>query len=302
MKRNVISSINTLHLSSHCVSAYKYNKLIPKYKPRTLCLTINTWEIESEGKPVVQRAHRTSGCFPSLSRPSLSRPHTHTDSFSNPCSLQRETAVRGRSRLFHLPPRCFRPALLSLSFPSFTLRFSLVFPYCALSAMDDLFRLQHEGMSISGANAAAAAAIDFSRSVDNNNVYRFDSTDAGAGTSDLIKSQIVSHPRYPSLVSAYIECRKVPSLLLSPVAFIAFFFFLTIRLLLSFFRGCLFYFLFLFPPPFCRLERRQKWRRCLKKSVERIGWWTVATEKLVPIRNSTSSWYQPWGLNPETIK
>lgn len=27
--------------------------------------------------------------------------------------------------------------------------------------------------------------------------------------SDLIKAQIASHPKYPSLVSAYIECRKV---------------------------------------------------------------------------------------------
>lgn len=27
--------------------------------------------------------------------------------------------------------------------------------------------------------------------------------------SDLIKAQIASHPKYPNLVSAYIECRKV---------------------------------------------------------------------------------------------
>lgn len=27
--------------------------------------------------------------------------------------------------------------------------------------------------------------------------------------ADLLKAQIASHPRYPSLVAAYIECRKV---------------------------------------------------------------------------------------------
>lgn len=27
--------------------------------------------------------------------------------------------------------------------------------------------------------------------------------------NDMIKAQIASHPRYPSLVSAYIDCRKV---------------------------------------------------------------------------------------------
>ncbi|WKA02682.1 hypothetical protein VitviT2T_020841 [Vitis vinifera] len=69
-------------------------------------------------------------------------------------------------------------------------------------------RLQHEGISISGANAAAAT-IDFRRSVENSNVYRFESVETEAGMSDLIKSQIVNHPRYPNLVSAYIECRKV---------------------------------------------------------------------------------------------
>ncbi|RVW97823.1 Homeobox protein knotted-1-like 1 [Vitis vinifera] len=74
--------------------------------------------------------------------------------------------------------------------------------------MDDLYRLQHEGISISGANAAAAT-IDFRRSVENSNVYRFESVETEAGMSDLIKSQIVNHPRYPNLVSAYIECRKV---------------------------------------------------------------------------------------------
>nr|XP_034594578.1 homeobox protein knotted-1-like 1 [Setaria viridis] len=31
--------------------------------------------------------------------------------------------------------------------------------------------------------------------------------------TELMKAQIASHPRYPSLLSAYIECRKVASLL-----------------------------------------------------------------------------------------
>jgi len=31
-----------------------------------------------------------------------------------------------------------------------------------------------------------------------------------ADLTELVKAQIAGHPRYPSLLSAYIECRKVP--------------------------------------------------------------------------------------------
>ncbi|KAA8536740.1 hypothetical protein F0562_029218 [Nyssa sinensis] len=44
------------------------------------------------------------------------------------------------------------------------------------------------------------------------NVFQFESVEmesTGLEMSDLIKAQIVNHPLYPNLVSAYIECRKV---------------------------------------------------------------------------------------------
>lgn len=131
--------------------------------------------------------------------------------------------------------------------------------------MDDFYRLQHEGISISGANP-----IDFGRSVDNSNVYRFQSLETDAGVLDLIKSQIVSHPHYPRLLSAYIECRKVASMLLFPVTFMTFFF-LVVFLFISLAPSLLFDCFFFSCSSFCRWERRQKWRRCSKKSAEKVN-------------------------------
>lgn len=34
----------------------------------------------------------------------------------------------------------------------------------------------------------------------------------GSDMHDVIKTQIASHPRYPDLVSAYVECRKVTTI------------------------------------------------------------------------------------------
>ncbi|KAK8712437.1 hypothetical protein V6N13_147677 [Hibiscus sabdariffa] len=62
--------------------------------------------------------------------------------------------------------------------------------------------------------AAAAVTTDFLRPVDHR-LLQFDhqETDTDHATvsvmSDLIKTQIAGHPRYPDLVSAYIECQKV---------------------------------------------------------------------------------------------
>ena len=63
--------------------------------------------------------------------------------------------------------------------------------------MEDLYSI-HPGISRAG-GAASEASV------------------AGVGgvappsdLTELMKAQIASHPRYPSLLSAYIECRKVP--------------------------------------------------------------------------------------------
>ncbi|XP_022745698.1 homeobox protein knotted-1-like 1 [Durio zibethinus] len=83
--------------------------------------------------------------------------------------------------------------------------------------MEDLYRLNDPTISCSNDivrvnNFAAAVATDFLSPVDH--LLQFDhqaaDTDAtGSDVSDLIKTQIASHPRYPNLVSAYIECQKV---------------------------------------------------------------------------------------------
>ncbi|XP_022743023.1 homeobox protein knotted-1-like 1 isoform X1 [Durio zibethinus] len=88
--------------------------------------------------------------------------------------------------------------------------------------MEDLYRLDDPIISCSNdvvkvnnfavTNFNAAATADFPSPVDH--LLQFDhqtaDTDAtGSDMSDLIKTQIASHPRYPNLVSAYIECQKV---------------------------------------------------------------------------------------------
>ncbi|XP_022743024.1 homeobox protein knotted-1-like 1 isoform X2 [Durio zibethinus] len=87
--------------------------------------------------------------------------------------------------------------------------------------MEDLYRLDDPIISCSNdvvkvnnfavTNFNAAATADFPSPVDH--LLQFDhqtaDTDAtGSDMSDLIKTQIASHPRYPNLVSAYIECQK----------------------------------------------------------------------------------------------
>lgn len=171
---------------------------------------MSDYKYGEEGELQVQRAHRTSGCFPLSIYLSLSVLYSLWTA-----GLQCEEGVVSFTCVQVFSDRSLVTFLLETSILLF---FPIIFD------MDDLYRLQHEGISISGANAAAAT-IDFRRSVENSNVYRFESVETEAGMSDLIKSQIVNHPRYPNLVSAYIECRKVASMLLSPVAFKALFFF-----------------------------------------------------------------------------
>ena len=64
--------------------------------------------------------------------------------------------------------------------------------------MEDLYSI-HPGISrVGGAASEASSGVGVGA--------------GGPSTSDLtelMKAQIASHPRYPTLLSAYIECRKV---------------------------------------------------------------------------------------------
>ena len=205
---------------------------------------MSDYKYGEEGELQVQRAHRTSGCFPLSIYLSIYLSLSVLYSLWT-AGLQCEEGVVSFTCVQVFSDRSLVTFLLETSILLF---FPIIFD------MDDLYRLQHEGISISGANAAAAT-IDFRRSVENSNVYRFESVETEAGMSDLIKSQIVNHPRYPNLVSAYIECRKVASMLLSPVAFKALFFFFFSSpqfhrcFLIFFFFFCLFFLLQVGAPP-----------------------------------------------------
>ncbi|KAE8702674.1 Homeobox protein knotted-1-like 10 [Hibiscus syriacus] len=88
--------------------------------------------------------------------------------------------------------------------------------------MEDLYRLDDLTISCSndivrvdnfGAGSfTATVTTDFLSPVDH--LLQFDHQEAdtgatGSDVSELIKSQILNHPRYPNLVSAHIECQKV---------------------------------------------------------------------------------------------
>ncbi|KAF8762727.1 hypothetical protein HU200_009264 [Digitaria exilis] len=61
--------------------------------------------------------------------------------------------------------------------------------------MEDLYSI-HPGISRAGGGAAAGAAAS-------------EASAPPADLTELVKAQIAGHPRYPSLLSAYVECRKV---------------------------------------------------------------------------------------------
>ncbi|XP_038988813.1 homeobox protein knotted-1-like 1 [Phoenix dactylifera] len=80
--------------------------------------------------------------------------------------------------------------------------------------MEDLYSI-HPGISKGGEMAAVGSTSGYpyfeaDRSHSGGAAEASDiSGGGGSDLTDLIKAQIASHPRYPSLVSAYIECRKV---------------------------------------------------------------------------------------------
>uniref|UniRef100_A0A0D9V036 KNOX1 domain-containing protein n=1 Tax=Leersia perrieri TaxID=77586 RepID=A0A0D9V036_9ORYZ len=64
--------------------------------------------------------------------------------------------------------------------------------------MEDLYSI-HPGISRVGGAASEASGV----------VIGGSSSVAASDLTELMKAQIAGHPRYPSLLSAYIECRKV---------------------------------------------------------------------------------------------
>ncbi|CAL5097146.1 unnamed protein product [Urochloa decumbens] len=77
--------------------------------------------------------------------------------------------------------------------------------------MEDLYSI-HPGISRAGGGGAAAAASEASGvagGVGSPPPPPPQPPPPAADLTELVKAQIAGHPRYPSLLSAYIECRKV---------------------------------------------------------------------------------------------
>jgi hypothetical protein len=64
--------------------------------------------------------------------------------------------------------------------------------------MEDLYSI-HPGISRAGVAASEASRVAGGRG----------SSPPPPDLTELVKAQIAGHPRYPTLLSAYIECRKV---------------------------------------------------------------------------------------------
>lgn len=103
--------------------------------------------------------------------------------------------------------------------------------------MEDIYRF-NDGISSGSENVIGVenAAHMFYAPADNNNLPQYESSSSQAAEvvgmstrrlemSDLIKTQIANHPRYPDLVSAHIQCRKVIFLYFNYTIFSLFLFF-----------------------------------------------------------------------------
>jgi hypothetical protein len=95
--------------------------------------------------------------------------------------------------------------------------------------MEDLYSI-HPGISRGGGGGGGGAASEASGGAGGGSSPPHPpppaTTAAAADLTELMKAQIAGHPSYPSLLSAYIECRKVcSSLSMSNSA--RFFFFLS---------------------------------------------------------------------------
>lgn len=72
--------------------------------------------------------------------------------------------------------------------------------------MDELYRIHSSFSSSCTAEDDDGGGFRFISEISKDEVMELES-------SDFLKAQISTHPLYPNLVSAYIECRKVPSFL-----------------------------------------------------------------------------------------
>ena len=85
--------------------------------------------------------------------------------------------------------------------------------------MDEFYRLNAlpcsgDVVRVGNVSAAAVTSTELHRHpVVDNNYFQVAASEPEATGSDmsdqLVKTQIASHPLYPNLVSAYIECQKV---------------------------------------------------------------------------------------------
>lgn len=58
-------------------------------------------------------------------------------------------------------------------------------------------------------SAIAASASELNLGLVANNFFQLEEPESSDMSDRFIKTQIATHPLYPNLVSAYIECRKV---------------------------------------------------------------------------------------------
>ena len=139
--------------------------------------------------------------------------------------------------------------------------------------MEDLYSI-HPGISRAGGAASEASVAGAGGAA------------APSDLTELMKAQIASHPRYPSLLSAYIECRKVRVRLLRaerscegslrmPRIDRCFSAYVDARRLRA--RGFL----------ISRWERLRRWHRCWRRSAGRGA---AAPGRSASIPSSTSSW------------
>ncbi|XP_043719166.1 homeobox protein knotted-1-like 1 [Telopea speciosissima] len=79
--------------------------------------------------------------------------------------------------------------------------------------MEDFYRLLDPAISCSdGIVGVSGVAQSPGGQVEVGNLFRFEGNESdfcGSEMSSLIKAQIANHPLYPTLLTAYIECRKV---------------------------------------------------------------------------------------------
>lgn len=72
-------------------------------------------------------------------------------------------------------------------------------------------RMVRSGEINYGASSSDRQCLHIRSSAEEDSMLQFQAAHVHGGSrmSDLVKTQIATHPRYPHLLSAYIECQKV---------------------------------------------------------------------------------------------